>query len=156
MNGILCGINFWVTIGQLPLNPFAASVFLWRLNVNVNPQKIIYFNECWQQLNIFFFYIPRLDMHWHWQWAPFSVGHSGNIHFGLKYQELIYFKDLKNRIFRIFFRGRYLIANCNGQIPCSDLTRNYNSSRIYCADHFLWKGNEKSWKLYLFIDIKQS
>ena len=47
--------------------------------------------------------------------------------------------------FFVFFSRMvlYLIANCNGQIPCSDLTRNYNFSRIYCADHFLWKGNKK-------------
>ena len=69
MNWILCDIDFWVTMGQLPLNPFA--VFM-EIKCYVNQQKIIYFNECWQQLNIFFFYIPRLDMHWHWQWAQWE------------------------------------------------------------------------------------
>ena len=156
MNWILCDIDFWVTMGQLPLNPFADSVFLWRLNVNVN-QKIIYFISMSVGISSTFSSFTFLDLTCiDTDSELLSVLGTVGTYILVWNIRNWYILKISRIGFFVFFRGRYLIANCNGQIPCSDLTRNYNSSRIYCADHFLWKGNEKSWKLYLFTDIKQS
>ena len=159
MNWILCGINFWVTMGlwvSYLWTPLLILCFYGDKRLcQCQPKKLSISMSVGSSStfsSFTFLDLTCIDT----DSELFSVLGTVGTYILVWNIRNWYILKISRIGFFVFFRGRYLIANCNGQIPCSDLTRNYNSSRIYCADHFLWKGNEKSWKLYLFIDIKQS